>query len=665
MPHPLLLLFLIFLKIVAAASTGDDFTFNGFGGANFSLDGAAEIDQNGLLRLTTPTRQTKGHAFYPTPFYFKSPGGDAIVSFSTTFAFAIVPEEADYSGNGILFVVSHTTNFTATLPNQYLGIFSQNTSSNTSDHVLAVELDTIYNPEIQDIDNNHVGIDVNSIRSIASRTAGYYDGNGSSSSFKNLTLRSGQAMQVWVEFNGTGMRLDVTLAPIGKPKPARPLLSSVIDSKVVLDPMYVGFSSATGSFLTSHYILGWSFKLNGTAAALDYTKLPPVPRARPAKGRGVSKLAIALPFALSSIVLLAIAAVVFVVKRRRKYAELLEDWEQEYGPHRFSYKDLFRATGGFKDKDLLGIGGFGRVYRGVLPASKLEVAVKRVSHDSKQGMKEFVAEIVSIGQLRHRNIVQLLGYCRRKGELLLVYDYMPNGSLDKLLHDPGRAVLSWALRFRIVRGVAAGLLYLHEDWEQVVLHRDIKASNVLLDGEMNGRLGDFGLARLYDHGTDPQTTHVVGTMGYLAPELARTGKATTKTDVFAYGAFLLEVACGRRPLEPEGGVEELVLVDWVVENWKRGSVLKTSDPRLRDDFPVDEMEMVLKLGLLCCHPIPAARPSMRQVVRFLEGEAALPELSPAYMNFSILSYVQNEGFDDYIRSFPSSSLGSMSTFSGS
>jgi serine/threonine protein kinase len=134
---------------------------------------------------------------------------------------------------------------------------------------------------------------------------------------------------------------------------------------------------------------------------------------------------------------------------------------------------------------LLGIGGFGRVYRGVLPKSRLDVAVKRVSHESRQGIKEFVSEVVSIGRLRHRNLVQLLGYCRRKGELLLVYDYMPNGSLDKYLygHEDDKAPLDWAQRIRIVKGVASGLLYIHEDWEQVVIHRDVKASNVLLDAE--------------------------------------------------------------------------------------------------------------------------------------------------------------------------------------
>ncbi|KAJ6853249.1 putative L-type lectin-domain containing receptor kinase IV.1 [Iris pallida] len=633
-----------------ATCSNDGFTFNGFAGANLSLDGLASITSDGLLQLTNTTKVMKGHAFHPAPLPFKSRAGRPR-SFSTTFAFAIVSAYPDFSGHGIAFLLSPTTDFSAALAGQYLGLFNSNNNGNSSNHVFAVELDTIQSSEFQDIDDNHVGVDVNSLRSVYSHTAGYYD----SGSFRNLTLHSGQPMQVWIDFGGEDMRLNVTLSPLRTPKPSRPLLSSTVDlSAVLLDSMYVGFSSSTGSIRTSHYVLGWSFKMDGVAEPLDYSKLPPLPpRSDITKSKRKWKGLVIWSLASFCVVLMVVAAVVLLLLRRNRYAELVEEWEHEYGPHHFSYRDLYRATRGFKDEELVGLGGFGRVYRGVLPTSNMEVAVKRVSHESRQGMKEFVAEIVSIGQLRHRNVVQLFGYCRRKGELLLVYDFMPNGSLDKLLHDPTQPALDWARRFQVIKGVASGLLYLHEDWERVVVHRDIKASNVLLDGEMNGKLGDFGLARLYDHGTDPHTTHVVGTMGYLAPEAARTGKATTKTDVFAFGAFLLEVACGRRPVEPaaEG---DLVLVDWVLEHWKRGSVLATRDPRLGEEYPAEEVELVLTLGLLCSHPLPEARPSMRQVMQYLDGSAALPELSPTYMSPSILPLKRTEWLDDYILSFPSS-----------
>ncbi|WOL15375.1 hypothetical protein Cni_G24156 [Canna indica] len=658
MPALLFLKTLVFLfffhqRLAASVNEKDEFTFNGFRGANLTLDGSATITPSGLLVLTNATKQMKGHAFHPSPLHFRSPPNGTVFSFSTTFVFGIIPHDVNaISGQGIAFVIAPTEDFSGTLGTQFFGLFNSSNNGNSANHVFAIELDTVYNPEFQDIDDNHVGIDINSVISNKSHTAGYYD--DATGSFKNLSLASGDAMQVWVDYDGRELQLNVTLAPIPMAKPHQPLLSAVVDfSSLFLDPMYVGFSASLGSFKTSHYILGWSFKMNGTARALDYNLLPSLPRT---KSKDVSKfLEIGLPLISAGLVLITAAVIVFVVKRRIKYAELYEDWESEFGPHRISYKDLFEATKGFKDSELLGVGGFGRVYKGVLPSSQVEIAVKKVSHESRQGMKEFIAEIVSMGRLRHRNIVQLLGYCRRNRELLLIYDYMPNGSLDRFLYDQTKPTLDWAARFRIIKGVASGLLYLHEDWEKVVLHRDIKASNVLLDDDLNGRLGDFGLARLYDHGSDPLTTHVVGTMGYLAPELARTGKANTMTDVFAFGIFLLEVACGRRPVNYSmADGEPLVLLDWVVENWQKGSILATADPRLGEAYIVEEMELVLKLGMLCSHPMPATRPGMRRIVQCLEGDTPPPELSATHLSFKSIALFYSEGFDDYIMSYPSS-----------
>lgn len=262
--------------------------------------------------------------------------------------------------------------------------------------------------------------------------------------------------------------------------------------------------------------------------------------------------------------------------------------------------------------------------------------------------------------------MQLLGYCRRSGELLLVYDYMSNGSLDRYLHDEeGQCNLDWVKRIHIIKGVASGLLYLHEEWEKVVIHRDIKASNVLLDSEMNGRFGDFGLARLYDHGSDPKTTHVVGTIGYIAPELGRSGKATPLTDIFAFGIFILEVICGQRPIKQSREGHQILLVDWVIHHWKNGTLIETVDKRLEGNHDTDEAILVLKLGLLCAHPFSNARPSMRQIVQYLDGDMALPELMPTDQISN-----QTEGLDQYIQTGPQSTIpvnasyGTMSSLSG-
>ncbi|KAK8308107.1 hypothetical protein V6Z11_1Z129500 [Gossypium hirsutum] len=640
---------LTLLLIGAAEEVG--FIYNGFRSANLNLDGIAEITSNGLLQLTNKTKQQKGHAFHPHLVDFKNSTNGSVFSFSSTFVFAILPEYPTLSGHGVAFVIAPTKGLPTSLPSQYLGLFNELNNGNDTNHVVAVELDTIRSTEFDDINDNHVGIDINGLTSAKSISAGYYEDG--SHDVKNLSLISGKRMQVWVEYHGLEKKMDVTLAPFKVPKPNTPLLSLSRDlSSIVNREMYVGFSSPTGSVLTSHYVLGWSFKVNGQAEELTLSRLPKLPRLGPKKKPKV--LTTGLPLILVSLALTGVSGAVYWVRRKRKFAEVVEDWELEYGPHRFKFKDLYIATKGFKDKELLGAGGFGRVYRGVLSSNKLEVAVKRVSHESRQGMREFVAEIVSIGRLRHRNLVQLLGYCRRKGELLLVYDYMPNGSLDKYLHDQPKVTLNWRQRFGVIKGVASGLLYLHGEWEQVVVHRDVKASNVLLDGELNGRLGDFGLARLYDHGTDPQTTHVVGTLGYLAPEHTRTGKANPSTDVFAFGAFLLEVACGRRPIEAQSTTEKAVLVDWVYSCWSKGNIMEAKDPNLGSDYVAEEVELVLKLGLLCSHSEPEVRPTMRQVLQFLEGDVSFPEMSSLSLTSSGLIFGRGQGFDDYVMSYSSS-----------
>ncbi|CAN1142575.1 L-type lectin-domain containing receptor kinase IV.2 [Linum perenne] len=601
---PILLIITSFFLTSVFSSNDVSFTYNRFPAANLVLDGIAEFTSDNLLRLTNDTLQQEGHAFYPDPVTFKNAVNGTVSSFSTSFVVAIVPQYSNLGGHGIAFVISPNRGLPDSLPSQYLGLFNKSNIGNFTNHVFAVELDTIYSSEFGDIDNNHVGIDINGLDSRTAAPAGYYDSEGK---LVNFTLISGQPIQVWVDYDGLEKRINVSLGLVDAAKPKIPLISFLQDlSEILQDKM--------------HYVLGWSFKMNGQAEDLTISPLPKLPRIGEPRKR--SKIVvIGIPVISVVLALVAISGTVYFVKRQRKFAEVLEDWEVDYGPHRFKFKDLYVATKGFRAKEELGRGGFGIVFKGVLPKTKNEIAVKRVSHDSRQGMREFVAEIVSIGKLRHRNLVSLLGYCRRKGELLLVYDFMPNSSLDKYLYDQPRLVLKWCLRFKVIKGVASGLFYLHEEWEQVVIHRDVKASNVMVDGEWNGRLGDFGLARLYDHGSDPRTTHVAGTPGYLAPEHARTGKATTSSDAYAFGAFLLEVACGRRPIDPEKPAGQVILVDWVFSCWVR------------------------------------ARPSMRQVHQMLGGELPLPDMSSMGLSISSigLNFARRERLMELALSSPSSS----------
>lgn len=650
---PILFLSVFFLLTIPSSS--QELFFPGFKhqNPNITLNGAAEIKENGILRLTNETSRLIGHAFYTSPFRFKNSTSGAAFSFSATFGLAIVPEYPKLGGHGLAFTIATSTTLKGALPSQYLGLLNSSKIGNLSNHLFAVEFDTVQDFEFQDMNDNHVGINLNSLISNASASAGYFGGN--SSEKQNLTLKSGIPILAWIDYDSVKNLINVTISP-NSSKPNLPILSFPVDLSPIFEEfMYVGFSASTGLLASSHYILGWSFKINGKAQDLDLSSLPSLP------GPKNPHTALKIGISVSSVILAlsAAAVAVFFIIKKIKNREVVEDWELEIGPQRYKYQELKKATNNFSEKMVLGHGGFGKVFKGILPDSKLEIAVKRISHESKQGLREFVSEIASIGRLRHRNLVQLLGWCRRGGDLHIVYDFMPNESLDKFLFDEPKRVLNWEERFKIIKGVASGLLYLHEGYEQVVIHRDVKASNVLLDEELNGKLGDFGLARLYEHGSNPGTTRVVGTLGYLAPEVPRTGKATASSDVYAFGALLLEVATGRRPIEPKALPEELVLVDWVWDRFMEGKVMDVVDPRLEGKFDEVQVVMVLKLGLLCSSDAPVARPSMRQVVRFLDGEAVLPENLRKPGGYDRERAV---GFEEFLHSFASSDGMSSSSF---
>ncbi|CAM0879249.1 unnamed protein product [Alopecurus aequalis] len=310
-----------------------------------------------------------------------------------------------------------------------------------------------------------------------------------------------------------------------------------------------------------------------------------------------------------------------------------DELEQGMGPRRFRYNDLAIATSYFSKEEKLGEGGFGSVYRGYLKDEDLHVAVKRVSKTAQQGKKEYVAEVTIISRLRHRNLVQLIGWCHGGGELLLVYELMPNGSLDKHIHNQD-TILSWPHRYDIVLGIGSAILYLHQEWEQCVLHRDIKPSNLMLDASFNVKLGDFGLARLVEHAQGSHTTMLAGTMGYMDPECMVTGRASTESGVYSFGVVLLEIACGRHPILVLRGNEACTrhLVQLVWELYGDGRILDAIDARLNGELDNQEMLRVLVTGLWCAHPDMTLRPSIRrrQAMNVLRSEAPLPSL-PAKM----------------------------------
>ncbi|CAH2069350.1 unnamed protein product [Thlaspi arvense] len=619
--------FLLLINLSSQQETG--FIFNGFRQGDLHLDGVAQILPGGLLQLTNTSGQKMGHAFFRQPFEFNS---SESLSFSTHFVCAMVRQPGVTGGNGIAFFLSPSMDLSNADATQYLGLFNTTTNRSPSSNIFAVELDTVESAEFDDIDNNHVGINVNSLTSVDSAPASYFSEKEGLN--KSISFLSGDSIQVWVDYDGTV--LNVRLAPLGIQKPSRNLLSRSINlSQVLQDRMFVGLSAATGQLANNHYILGWSFnRSKASLQSLDISKLPRVPRPKPSYK---PPLMLILLLTVLGIILLVILGGAYLYKRN-KYAEVREEWEKEYGPHRYSYKSIYKATNGFHRDGFLGKGGFGEVYKGTLPRDQ-DIAVKRFSHDGERGMKQFVAEIASMGRLDHRNLVPLLGYCRRKGEFLLVSKYMPNGSLDQFLFHNREPSLPWLKRLAILKGIASALHYLHTGATQVVLHRDIKASNVMLDTEFHGKLGDFGMARFHDHGASPTTTGAVGTVGYMAPELTSMG-ASTKTDVYSFGAFMLEVACGRRPVEPNMRAEKQFLVKWVCDCWRKKATLDARDPKLRGESSSSRsVELVMKLGLLCTNLVPESRPDMEQVVQYLDGLIPLPDFSPDSPGIGILSPV--------------------------
>ncbi|KAJ7961388.1 L-type lectin-domain containing receptor kinase [Quillaja saponaria] len=350
---------LLFLSIPVSSQL-DELFYAGFKdvGTNIALSGVAEIQTSGILRLTNETSRLMGHAFYPSAFRFKNSNTGKAYSFSTCFALAIVPEYPKLGGHGFAFTIATSKDLKA-LPSQYLGLLNSTDLGNFSNHLFAVEFDTVQDFEFGDINDNHVGIDINSLVSNKSVAAAYFSDD---STKQDLNLKSGKSILAWVDYDSAENIINVTLSPFSS-KPRTPILSFPLDLSPVLDEyMYVGFSASTGLLASSHYLLGWSFKMNGPARDIDLSSLPSLPG--PKKKHTSLKIGVSVTvvvFALASI------AIALYLIRRMRNADIIESWELEIGPHRFSYQELKKATKGFKDKELLGHGGFGRVYKGTLP----------------------------------------------------------------------------------------------------------------------------------------------------------------------------------------------------------------------------------------------------------------------------------------------------------
>ncbi|XP_074272116.1 G-type lectin S-receptor-like serine/threonine-protein kinase At1g11330 isoform X2 [Silene latifolia] len=312
----------------------------------------------------------------------------------------------------------------------------------------------------------------------------------------------------------------------------------------------------------------------------------------------------------------------------------------------FEFTKLVDATNNFSAINKLGRGGFGTVYKGKLEDGE-EVAVKRLSKLSGQGLTEFMTEVLVISRLQHRNLVRLLGCCVEGEEKLLVYEYMPNKSLDALLFDRlHQELLGWKTRFSIIHGISRGLLYLHRDSRLKIIHRDLKASNILLDAQLTPKISDFGMAKIFGGNEDhADTNRVVGTYGYMSPEYAMEGRFSEKSDVFSFGVLLLEIVSGRRNSSFKEE-ESLNLIGHTWKLWNEGDIQSLTDPAvLESGFP-DEILRCIQVALLCVQELPEDRPNISMVISMIDSDVSnLPR--PKQPGFTQRSYApQKQALQD-------------------
>ncbi|XVF01679.1 hypothetical protein REPUB_Repub04eG0109100 [Reevesia pubescens] len=589
---------------------------------------------NGALQLTPDTindnmieihYNKSGRIMYNKPFRLWL-SNDTLASFNSSFVINIYRNDSWTAGHGLAFLIAPNI---SSMPDasygQWLGLTNASTDGSEDNQIVAIEFDTARQPDF-DPDDNHIGLDINSVDS--EKVASLNDHN------ITLSPEVGTNYIVWVDYDGSSKLIEVYMATEEQNKPSKPILNHTINLKDYLkQDSYFGFSGSTGDPLIQlNCVLKWS---------LDIDILP--------RDKKQNWLAIGLGIGVPGVTLV-LAILCFVVYRRRRKGS--DEGADRFGklkwlpgmPREFKYKELKKATNNFDESMKLGEGGFGIVYKGVLlhlhdkdhnnHNNSNQVAVKKFSRDSIKSKDDFLAELAIIHRLRHKNLVRLVGWCYEKGKVLLVYDFMPNGSLDGHLYGTSnQGILNWGHRYKILTGIASALHYLHNEYDQKVVHRDLKSSNILLDVDFNARLGDFGLARALENErhsyAEVELAGVPGTMGYVAPECFHTGSATPESDVFGFGAVVLEVVCSRSPgIKIQYEQDLYTLVDWVWMLHRGGRIIEAVDERLNNDFVVDEANRLLLLGLACSHPIASERPQTQDIFQIMNGTLPVPRVPP-------------------------------------
>ncbi|CAL5342504.1 unnamed protein product [Camellia sinensis] len=337
------------------------------------------------------------------------------------------------------------------------------------------------------------------------------------------------------------------------------------------------------------------------------------------------------------------------VKNLIDSSEFKEDDKKGIDVLFFDLESILEATNYFSNENKLGEGGFGPVYKGIFLGGQ-EIAIKRLSSHSGQGLEEFKNEVVLIAKLQHRNLVRLLGYCIKGDEKILLYEYMPNKSLDTFIFDRTLCLsLDWEKRFDIILGIARGLLYLHQDSRLRIIHRDLKTSNILLDEEMNPKISDFGLARIVKgKETEANTMRIVGTYGYMSPKYALDGLFSIKSDVFSFGVIVLEIVSGKRNTGFYQSKQALNLLGYAWRLWNEEKALDLMDQTLIESCNRGEVFKCINVGFLCVQEDPRDRPNVSNVLSMLTNEATTPlpnPKEPAFVAKKWISFAPSSSFD--------------------
>ncbi|CAN6372813.1 unnamed protein product [Urochloa humidicola] len=634
----LLLISTCFLLPCIADSSKFSFSFNFSDASSYDatrrdlkFEGYASMINNGIdltcdSLISEINYSCAGRISYisPVPFYDDT----TLASFNTSFTFRIEVAGDKVPGDGIaFFLFGYPSRMPLDSTGGHLGLFNNSDPAiYGAGQFVAVEFDTFRN--IWDPDDRHIGIDINSVQSFKTTSLP-----------NNLTLNGTMTATITFD-NITGM-LAASLRFHDHPS-----MEPVVVSYVLRDPKWlfprevaVGFSASTGVSTERHQILAWSF--NSTLAA-------------PTPPKGHKSIIVAITVVAPILAMFVCGIVSFkCIKRHRKGKGSQDKGKMNVKNEdealvwvvarssEFMVYDLLQvleATNNFSQDNKLGQGGFGPVYKGRFHDG-LEIAVKRLASNSGQGFREFKNEIELIAKLQHTNLVRLLGCCSQGDERLLVYEYMPNKSLDFYIFDEiQRVLLDWNKRLAIIEGIAQGILYLHKHSRLRVIHRDLKASNILLDHELNPKISDFGLAKIFSlDDTEGNTKRIVGTYGYMAPEYASEGLFSIKSDVFSFGVLTLEIISGKKTSSFHQHGEFINLLGHAWQLWKDGLWLQLVDASLDAECHTVQMGRCISIALLCVQENAVDRPTMSEVVAMLCSDSmALPDpMHPAYFHVRV------------------------------